>query len=295
MATTGRCSGWIRRTSRSDAIIDPLLPFQIPGGSRTSVRRTRHCVVVVLCLLGLTVAPGAASAAGKAPVAAADKKTLPARFVAEAPVLDGILDEKVWTEAEAGTGFIQREPDTGKAASQRTEVRVIYTSTTLYIGLYAYDNEAHRIIDKEMQRDQPLWRDDAIDVVLDTFGDHRNAYLFETNPNGARTDALITDEGRDFNISWNGVWEVASRRTPEGWFAEMAIPFSTLRFDPAADAWGLNVLRYIRRRAEQAFWSPILLDADVKRVSQYGLLTGIRDAKQGWGVNVKPFAVGSLN
>ena len=142
------------------------------------------------------------------------------------------------SEAQPGTDFVQREPDTGKPASQRTEVRVVYTSTTLYIGLYAYDNEAHRIIDKEMQRDQPLWRDDAIDVVIDTFGDQRNAYLFETNPNGARTDALISDEGRDFNLSWNGVWQVASRRTPDGWFSEMAIPFSTLRFDPNATRGG---------------------------------------------------------
>ena len=102
-----------------------------------------------------------------------------------------------------------------------------------------------------MQRDQPLWRDDAIDVVLDTFGDQRNAYLFETNPNGARTDALITDEGRDFNLSWNGVWEVASTRTPEGWFAEMAIPFSTLRFDPNATRLGTEraPLRPAPRRA----------------------------------------------
>jgi hypothetical protein len=223
------------------------------------------------------------------------KKTLSAYFTADPVVLDGVLDEKAWGEAKPGTDFVQREPDTAKPASQRTEVRVIYTSTTLYIGLYAFDKEAHRIIDKEMQRDQPLWRDDAIDVVIDTFGDHRNAYLFETNANGARTDALITDEGRDFNLSWNGVWQVASRRTPDGWFSEMAIPFSTLRFDPAATTWGLNVLRYIRRRAEQAFWSPILLDADIKRVSQYGELTGIRDAKQGWGINLKPFAVGSLN
>lgn len=268
------------------------------------MRLTPFCLVILLFCLGpaLVAAPAWAAdgaRAGQEPKAAGQdnqhkKKILPARFVTEAPLLDGILDEDVWTEAEAGTGFIQREPDTGKAASQRTEVRVVYTSTTLYIGLYAYDNEAHRIIDKEMQRDQPLWRDDAIDVVIDTFGDQRNAYLFETNPNGARTDALISDEGRDFNLSWNGVWQVASRRTAQGWFSEMAIPFSTLRFDPKADAWGLNVLRYIRRRAEQAFWSPILLDADVKRVSQYGRLTGIRDAKQGWGVNVKPFVVGSL-
>lgn len=225
--------------------------------------------------------------------AAADKKSLVAHATADAIVLDGLLDEQAWKDAPVGDAFVQREPDTGKASSQRTEVRVVYTSTTLYIGLSCYDAEASRIINKEMQRDQPLWRDDAIDVVLDTFDDHRNAYLFETNANGARTDALITDEGRDFNLSWNGVWEVAARRTPDGWFAEMAIPFSTLRFDPTATAWGLNVLRYVRRRAEQAFWSPILLDADIKRVSQYGSVTGIENAQQGWGLNIKPFVVGS--
>ena len=251
-----------------------------------AVRLASRCLIALLCCLGSPLAVRQASAA--------DRKALPAHFTTETVVLDGVLDEKAWSGAQAGTDFVQREPDTGKPASQRTEVKVIYTSTTLYIGLYNFDREAHRIIDKEMQRDQPLWRDDAVDVVIDTFGDHRNAYLFETNPNGARTDGLISDEGRDFNISWNGVWQVASRRTPEGWFAEMEIPFSTLRFDPAATAWGFNVLRYVRRRAEQAFWSPILLDADIKRVSQYGELTGIRDAKQGWGVNLKPFAVGTL-
>jgi hypothetical protein len=246
---------------------------------------------LALCLAALAVcAPPLYAQSGAAP-----KKALAAHFTTDPIVLDGALDEKAWGEATPGTDFVQREPDTGKPGSQRTEVRVVYTSTKLYIGLSAYDAEASRIIDKEMQRDQPLWRDDAIDVVLDTFDDHRNAYLFETNANGARTDALITDEGRDFNISWNGVWEVASRRTPEGWFAEMEIPFSTLRFDPTAQAWGLNVLRYVRRRAEQAFWSPILLDADIKRVSQYGQLTGITDAQQGWGINLKPFVVGSAN
>ena len=125
-----------------------------------------------------------------------------------------------------------------------------------------------------MQRDEPLWRDDAVDVLLDTFGDDRNAYLFETNANGARTDTLITDEGRSFNLQWDGVWDVAARRTETGWCAEVAIPFSTIRFDPTAKAWGFNVLRYVRRRAEQAFWAPILLDADVKRVSLYGDLAG---------------------
>jgi hypothetical protein len=238
---------------------------------------------------------GVALAMLPCPAAGDDVKSVSAHFTTSAISLDGVLSEPAWSEAVPGTAFVQREPRTGQPASQRTEFRVVYTQTTLYIGLSAFDREPSGIIQKEMQRDQPLWRDDAIDVLLDTFHDHRNAYLFETNSNGARTDALITDEGRDFNLSWNGVWEVASRRSAQGWFAELAIPFSTLRFDPASTVWGINVLRYIRRNAEQAFWAPILLDADVKRVSKYGELTGIRDAQQGWGLNVKPFIVGSNN
>lgn len=226
--------------------------------------------------------------------AAAQNKLLEARPAAGPIVLDGNLDEKAWSDAPAGSDFVQREPDTGKPVSQRTEVRVVFSSTTLYIGLSCYDSEPSKIITKEMQRDQKLWRDDAVDVVLDTFDDDRNAYLFETNPNGARTDALITDEGRDFNLDWNGVWEVAARKTDQGWFAEMAIPFTTLRFDPKASSWGFNVLRYVRRRAEQSFWAPILLDADVKRVSQYGRLTGITDVQEGWNLRVKPFVTGAL-
>jgi hypothetical protein len=232
----------------------------------------------------------------RAPAQAAEpSKTIEAVTISEPIRLDGVLDEAAWATAKPGTGFIQREPDTGQPASQETLVRVLYTPTVLYIGLELHDSEPARVISKEMQRDEPLWRDDAVDIVLDTFDDDRNAYLFETNPNGARTDALITDEGRSFNLQWDGVWDVAARRTPEGWSAELAVPFSTLRFDPNAQAWGFNVLRYIRRRAEQAFWAPILLDGDVKRVSLYGRLTGLHDIRPGLNLNVKPYLLGSAS
>ncbi len=225
--------------------------------------------------------------------AAEPGKTIEALAVAEPIQLDGRLDEPAWAQAAPGTGFVQREPDTGQPASQETEVRVLYTPKVLYIGLLLRDSEPERIISKEMQRDEPLWRDDAVDVVLDTFDDDRNAYLFETNPNGARTDAMITDEGRSFNLQWDGVWDVAARRSADGWSAELAIPFSTLRFDPRAESWGFNVLRYVRRRAEQSFWAPILLDGDVKRVSLYGRLTGLRGIEPGLNLNLKPFALAS--
>ncbi len=220
-------------------------------------------------------------------------RTMEALAIDESFKLDGYFDEPAWARAVPANGFVQREPLTGKPASEDTDVRVLYTTKVLYIGIDAHDREPELVISKEMQRDEPLWRDDAVDILLDTFGDDRNAYLFETNANGARTDALITDEGRSFNLQWDGVWDVVARRSATGWCAEIAIPFSTIRFDPAAKAWGFNVLRYVRRRAEQAFWAPILLDADVKRVSLYGDLTGIGGATPGLNLNVKPFTVGT--
>jgi Domain of unknown function (DUF5916)/Carbohydrate family 9 binding domain-like len=258
------------------------------GGALESAGRTRAAAarLVVGVILG--------SLGVGAPLRAADPpKTMQALPIEEPIKLDGYFDEPAWTRAVPASGFVQREPATGAPASEDTDVRVLYTPKMLYIGIDARDRQPELVISKEMQRDEPLWRDDAVDILLDTFGDDRNAYLFETNPNGARTDALITDEGRSFNLQWDGVWDVAARRTATGWCAEVAIPFSTIRFDPSVRAWGFNVLRYVRRRAEQAFWAPILLDADVKRVSLYGDLVGIGRAEPGLNLNVKPFSMAS--
>jgi hypothetical protein len=249
------------------------------------MRRGDSAVLILAGLAGLSARPAWAGSSAPAP------RTMEALAIEESIKLDGYFDEPAWSQAVPATGFVQREPATGQPASEDTDVRVLYTPKVLYIGIDARDREPERVISKEMQRDEPLWRDDAVDILLDTFGDDRNAYLFETNANGARTDALITDEGRSFNLQWDGVWDVAARRTETGWCAEIAIPFSTIRFDPAAKAWGFNVLRYVRRRAEQSFWAPILLDADVKRVSLYGDLTGIGGARPGLNLNVKPFTV----
>ena len=85
-----------------------------------------------------------------------------------------------------------------------------------------------------------LFRDDAIVLLFDTFLDRRNAYFFETNANSSRTDGLVTDEGRDFNVDWDTIWDVACRVHDGGWTAEFAIPFSSLRFDPRLDTWGFQ-------------------------------------------------------
>ncbi len=219
--------------------------------------------------------------------------TLEAVRVEEEIRLDGRLDEEVWKRAPAARGFTQREPRPGEPAGEETEIRIVYTRRTLYVGIHAFAADPAKIVAGEMGLDADLFRDDSVIVLLDTFDDHRNAYFFETNANGARTDALITDEGQDQNFDWDGVWEVRTQRLSDGWSAEMAIPFSTLRFERALERWGLNFRRLIRHRNEEVFWAPVPLEADLYRLSRAGHLTGIRDVEMGHNVQVKPFGVAS--
>jgi hypothetical protein len=224
--------------------------------------------------------------------------------------VDGILSEPAWQSTQVATGFRQREPLEGEPATEATEVRIVYDGTTLYVGVLARDRDPDRVISRILQRDrvmlaeqffgEPIFAgDDGVAVLLDPFHDHRNAVLFATNPNGAEFDALITDEGREFNIDWRGVWEVRAQRTPEGWSAEFAIPFRTLRFPAASieQTWGLNVVRMIRRKNEEVLWSAWSRSNEgLQRVSRAGHLEGLVDLpRPGLNAEVKPYLlVGGL-
>ena len=216
--------------------------------------------------------------------------------------VDGALDEVVWGSAPPAAGFRQREPDVGAGTEYPTTVRVLYDETTLYIGIRAVQTAP--VIGRVLQRDRLLTPgfdarpafagDDAVVVLLDPFHDHRNAFVFATNPNGAEFDALLTDEGREFNIDWRAVWEVRAQRTADGWSAEMAIPFRTLRY-PEADGepWGLNVARMVRGTNEESLWSSYLRENEgMARISRAGHLRGLRDLpRSGLNLEVKPFAL----
>jgi len=217
--------------------------------------------------------------------------TVQALPVNEALQVDGLLDEDVWSQAQVASGFTQREKPE-EPATEPTEFMVVYTPTTLYIGFRCFDSEPEGIVARELERDGRLFRDDAVIVVIDTFHDHRNAYFLEVNPAGAILDAL-SEEGRSLNGDWDGVWTAAAKITADGWTAEMAIPFSTLRFDPALDTWGFNVRRLVARKAEQSYWVQVGRDASLVRMSRAGHLTGLNGLESGLNLRLKPFAVGS--
>ncbi len=226
---------------------------------------------------------------------------------ASSPIrLDGALTEAVWQTAPVASGFRQREPLEGDLATEETEVRILYDGTTLYIGIVARDRDPRSVISRILQRDRIMETnfsgeleftgDDAVAIIFDPFHDHRNAMVFATNPNGAEFDATITDEGREINIDWRGVWEVKAQVTDQGWSAEFAIPFRTLRF-PGGDSgepWGFNVYRVIRRKNEEVLWSAWSRDNEgFSRVSRAGHLHGLTDLpRPGGNLDIKPYFLG---
>ena len=165
--------------------------------------------------------------------------------------VDGTLDEEVWQRAEAVGGFVQAEPQEGESATEPTVVWVAHDSDNLYIAAYCYDSDPAALVVNDIKKDFRNNDQDTFEVVIDTFADRRNGFVFMTNPEGARGDRQMIGEGRETNASWDAVWFVGTRRVTDGWTLEMAIPFKSLRFEPGGGRiWGINFSRRIRRKNE---------------------------------------------
>ncbi|MFB3068643.1 MAG: DUF5916 domain-containing protein, partial [Acidobacteriota bacterium] len=204
--------------------------------------------------------------------------------------LDGVLDEPAWAEAEPATDFIQREPFQGEPATEKTEVRILYDDKAIYFGISAFESEPDKVIINSLREDFTIRENDGVSVYLDTFNDDRNAFGFYINPAGAKRDVQSVDQGRNENPAWETVWDVKTKITEEGWFAEIRIPFKSLRFSESrVQTWGINFQRRIRRRSEQSFWAPIPRSFASFNVSFAGTLRGVEDVHPGQNFKVKPF------
>src|SRR5437763_257152 len=220
-----------------------------------------------------------------------------ATYVDHAPRLDGTLHDRVWQSAKVITDFRQREPNEGEPATEKTEVRVLYTRQAVYFGIHCYDSVPSRIIATELRRDVSQDLDDHFEILIDSNHDRRGAYVFEVNPLGTQNDGLIvegqgdTNEG-DFDRGWDGVWTSEARITSDGWTATLEIPFTTLNFTKSSDViWGLNFKRFIRRKNEEDLWSAYRRTFGITAVSQAGELVGITDIGSGRLFIVKPYGL----
>jgi hypothetical protein len=243
---------------------------------------TRFSGLAAVLSVAIAAAAGAQPAA---PQAQALKITTP-------PRIDGRLDDASWKGAAEIADFKQREPDEGVAASERTRVRILYDQANLYIGAELTDSDAAAIRASELRRDNTLESDDTFAVLLDTYLDNRNAFVFRVNPRGTRFDALVRNESRFYYSDWDEQWTAAAVVTDTGWSVEIAIPFKILRFRNAAtQTWGVNFERVIKRKNEMAYWAGWSRNYSFQNVSQAGRLAGLADIRQAERLRLRPYVL----
>ena len=214
----------------------------------------------------------------------------------ESIVIDGVLDEPAWLSAPIAKGFIQNDPAEGEPATHDTEVRVLYDDSAIYFGVFASDDQPDGLIINDLKKDFDTFSSDGFRVIIDTFKDERNGYIFATNPAGAKSDAQMANEGRENNSNWDGIWDVRTRVTESGWYAEVWIPFRTLKFSRAdPQTWGINFERKVRRLNENSYWAPVPRIYSLERVSLAGAIGGMNGIRPSRNIRVKPYAAGSTN
>src|SRR5262249_2447118 len=202
--------------------------------------------------------------------------------------IDGVLDEPDWARAEPIGEITHREPKPGAAATEKTEVKLLYDHQNLYVGVVCYDSEPDKIIGTQEARDAMLDSDDQIQILIDTFHDSRNAFYFATNPLGALVDGLIIENGQ-VNREWDAIWLVKTRKFDRGWCAELEIPFKSLGFNKGQTAWGFNFSRTIKRKIEEDRWASPRLDVRFFQVSEAGEIEGFEEIEQGRGLDIRPY------
>ena len=218
------------------------------------------------------------------PVAAASRVTAP-------PRVDGRLDDPAWQGVEPVTDLIQNEPDEGRPASERTEVRIVYDDDAIYVGARMYDHEP-QLVRTELARRDNSSNADYIRIAFDSYLDHQSAFSFQVNPSGVRSDTRTANDDFVGDDGWDPVWDAHTARDSLGWTAEMRIPFSQLRYSTAEDqVWGINILRWIQRKGESA---ELGWKARTERgyASYFGHLFGLSRLPQPKRLELLPYATG---
>jgi hypothetical protein len=222
--------------------------------------------------------------------------TLRATRIPEPLVLDGKLDEEVYSRVPAVADFIQQEPNEGEPATEKTEAWVFFDDENVYVSARCWDSHPERMIINEMRRDNfNIFQNENVTLVFDTFYDRRNGFFFQTNPLGALRDQAVGDEGQTNNQDWNTVWDVKASVFDQGWMVEIAIPFKSLRYREGRDqVWSFNLRRSIRWKNEESYLSPVAAShrfRGIYKFSEAATLVGIEAPVRATSLELKPYGI----
>ncbi|MFH1843541.1 MAG: DUF5916 domain-containing protein, partial [bacterium] len=203
--------------------------------------------------------------------------------------VDGILDDLIWSVAEAGGGFIQIDPDRGAQPSVQTVFKVAYDDDAIYFGVACYEDDISKTTSSLCRRDR-IDNSDLVSVYIDPYHDKTTGYNFRVNPHGVLADAYMFNDGeRDWD--WDAVWEAETSSDAKGWYAEMRIPFSSIRYRPTESmTWGFQIYRYMHGRGEDTGW--VCWDRETTGfISRFGELTDIRGIRPPRQLEILPYFV----
>lgn len=224
------------------------------------------------------------------------RRELKAIPIATSLHVDGLLDEPEWALSAGASDFIQVEPFQGQPSQFPTIIKVLYNQKFLYVGVTCKDPKGKRaIMATDFLRDFDYTRHDLVNLAFDTYNDQRNAIVFATNAYGVQRDLLSFDD-LYFDIDWNGLWSVRTRRTDSGWTAEMAIPWKTLRYPKTRDtlqSWGFNVYRNRRLTNEISAFSPFPRIFSATHMNYAGLLTNMHPPPPTTNISIDPYVLAS--
>jgi len=227
-----------------------------------------------------------------------------------APTIDGdVLNDPIWQSVEPITEMFQVRPDNGQPASEKTEIRIANTPSTLYVSAVCYDSQPDKLVVSDSRRDASLEGTDSFLFILDTYNDGQNGFLFGSNSIGVEYDGQVDNEGQSnqsggrqqggriggFNLNWDASWKVKAEVGEYGWSVEFEIPLRSLRFNSGEnESWGINFQRIIRKRNEIAYWAPLPIQFDIKRLSLAGDIEGL-NLKNPGNLKVIPYALGRVS
>lgn len=209
------------------------------------------------------------------------------------PNIDGLIQEAVWDKVQWSGDFVERQPDENTAPSQETEFKILYDQKNLYIAIRAFDTEPEKIERRLSRRDG--FEGDFVEVNIDSYHDQRTAFSFTVTAAGVKGDEAVSENGNNWDESWNPVWYTKTNIDELGWTAEIRIPLSQLRFGNSKEqVWGIQVMRNLFRENERSVWQRIPQDAP-GWVSEFGELKGLIDIKPQKQIELQPYGLAQLD
>jgi len=223
-----------------------------------------------------------------------EKRVYTTKAVAEAqgPTVDGLINEPCWDTVEWTSDFIEREPEENAKPKEQTKFKILYDKNYLYFAFKCYDKDPKGIAKRLSRRDG--FEGDWVEVNIDSYHDKRTGFSFTSSVSGVKGDEFISNNGNNWDDSWNPIWYLKTNIDEEGWTAELKIPFSQLKFgNNPEQIWGIQVQRRYFRAEERSVWQRIPQDAP-GWVSEFGELRGLKDIQPQKQLEIQPFSVSQL-